>query len=354
MQDETAFEKRFPYRLLPTNLEGVYAVPAPPDDFDPNTASAASLIKHGIPWRRPKPGDPPAFLAAWERVFSRRWLSKGRIVPVMEPVPGRTHELKSPVCREVNGTNSNASWGGCAISGGPSSWNGVTGFWVIPTVSQPPEPQGNEGGWDSSSWIGLDGSIASLSDDVVQAGVDQRVNAAGQPTYTAWFEWFVLPPANNPPGTQLDSKGYPVGWGVGKKNGKYTYIDQVSIPNFPVTAGQTVMCSVMYNGDNSAADIWFANETTGQLVPITLVPPPTASFNGSSAEWIMENPNGGWPTSSLAQFTQVFFNNAFATPPECGFAGLPGNGDTFDVFSNGIQVTTTSVAGTSVTIDFTG
>jgi hypothetical protein len=84
------------------------------------------------------------------------------------------------------------------------------------------------------------------------------------------------------------------------------------------------------------------------------VNPPGASFNGSSAEWIMENPNGGWPTSSLAQFTQVFFNNAFATPPGCGFAGLPGNGDTFDVFSDGIQVTTTSVAGTSVTIDFKG
>ncbi len=180
-------------------------------------------------------------------------------------------------------------------------------------------------------------------------------SAPGQsPTYVAWYEWFVPPPTNLPPGTKVDSAGYPVNWGVGKKGGKYSYIDQVNIPNFPVTAGQTVMCSVTYNGDNSAADIWFANETTGQLVPITLVPPPGASFNGSSTEWIMENPNNGWPTSSLAQFTQLFFNNAFATTPGCGSAGLPSEGDIINLISDGTQVTTTAVAGTSVTIDFSG
>ena len=28
----------------------------------------------GIPWRRPQPGADPTFLAAWKKVFSRRWL----------------------------------------------------------------------------------------------------------------------------------------------------------------------------------------------------------------------------------------------------------------------------------------
>jgi len=175
----------------------------------------------------------------------------------MEPVPARSHELKSPVQRQVDGTYTSSNWGGCAIQGPPSSWNGVPGFWVIPTVSQPPEPQGKEGGWDSSSWTGLDGDFLSPS-NVVQAGVEQKVNAAGQASYVAWFEWFVPPPTNLPPGTQVDSQGYPVAWGVGKPNGKYSYIDQANIPNFPVTAGQTVMCSVTYTADNSAADVAFA------------------------------------------------------------------------------------------------
>jgi len=350
MDDETSFKKQFP-RLTPTNLAGVYATPAPPDDFDPNTASAAALIKHGVPWRRPQPNAHRALTAAWERVFSRRWLSKDRIVPVIEPVPGKSHELKYPVKKEANGTYTSAIWGGCALNGPPASWNGAQGFWTVPTVSQPTEPQGTEGGWDSSSWVGIDGY--NVSSDVLQAGVEQKVNSAGQASYIAWFEWFVPPPTNLPPGTPVDSNGYPLVW-VNSQNGQYQYIYQANIKKFPVAPGQTVLCSLLYTADNSAADLAFANETTGQYFQISLQPPPGANFNGSSVEWIMEDPDSGWPKASLAKFTPVNFTDAFATTIGCESAGLPSNGDILNLVSNGQQLTTTSVDGTSVTIDFIG
>ena len=351
MQDETEFTRHFPYRLVPTNLPGAYATPAPPDDFDPRTASAVSLIKNGVPWRRPQPGDHPALTAAWERLLSRRWLSKDRIVPVLVPVPGKSHELKHPVRKEENGIYSSPFWGGCVLVGQPSNWSAAQGFWTIPTVSQPSEPQGTGGGWDSSSWVGMDGYSVSI--DVVQAGVEQSVNSAGEASYVAWVEWWVPPPTNLPEGTPVDANGYPEAW-VNPKNGKYQYIYQSNIPNFPVTAGQTVTCSILYNGNHTAAQISFANETTGQQFQVNFNPPPGANFNGTTAEWIMEAPNFGWPKSSLPKFTPLNFTDAFATTAGCASAGIPTNGDILNLTANGKQITATSVTSTSVTIDFIG
>jgi hypothetical protein len=67
--DEEAFLQKLPYPVTPTNLKGAYAGVAPPDDFDPNTASPSELIKNGILWRRPTAADPPALREAWHRVF---------------------------------------------------------------------------------------------------------------------------------------------------------------------------------------------------------------------------------------------------------------------------------------------
>jgi hypothetical protein len=349
MKAEKSFKRQIPFQTIPTNLAGVEATLAPPDDFDPNTAEAADLIKHGVLWRRPAPDADPALVAAWKRVFSRRWLSKDRIVPVMEPQPGKSHNLKYPVAKAEDGTYTSPIWGGCGLQGPPSSWNGVQGFWNVPKVSRPSEPQGNLGGWDSSSWVGLDGY--NISNDVLQAGVQQTVNSAGQPAYVAWYEWIVSPPTNLPAGTPVDNNGYPLAW-VGN-GGKYQYIYQTNLPNFKVTAGQSVVASIVYLG-NEKGYVSFANLTTGQHFQLSLLPPPGASFNGSTVEWIMEMPNFGWPNTSLVKFTPVVFTDAFATTIGCGSAGLPANGNILNIVSNGKQLTSGSVNGTTVTIDFVG
>ena len=91
--DEKAFLAKFPYKLQPTNLKGVYITPAPPDTFDPQTASQTEHSKIGLLWRKPDASE-PRLKAAWDKFFSRKWLAKDRIVPEMHPQIGRTHNLK--------------------------------------------------------------------------------------------------------------------------------------------------------------------------------------------------------------------------------------------------------------------
>jgi hypothetical protein len=346
--DEAAFRQKIAYPLVASNLEGVYTSPAPPDGFDPNTASAADLVKNGLLWGRPGPNDNPALIEAWNKVFSRQWPATDRVTPTFEPQPGKTHQLRKPLVKQKDGNYVGGVWSGAGIIGGP--WTGLIGFWNIPTVSK--APQAGTPGWDSSSWIGIDGF--NISNDVLQVGIQQSVSSGGSASYVAWYEWYVPPPASVPPGTPVDSNGYPLSW-VGPK-GKYQYIYQTNF-SIPVTAGQQVYCSVQYVG-KTGGSIYFANETTGKNTSITVAPPPGAAFNGDTVEWIMEDPNGGEPNVALAKFTPVEFTSAiacngsiFGSPPAT--IGNPDTGSTTNIeTSNGTIITKSSVGSFSVTIDF--
>lgn len=330
MFDEAALRQRIPYPLVPTNVKGAYTSPMPPPGFDPQKASAAELVKHGVLWRRPAAGDSPVLMRAWQKIFSRKWLEKDRVTPFLEPQPGKTHVLRKAL-RKVSDQNFlNGAWAGAGIRGG--SWTTVIGFWNVPTVSKPSEAQGNEGGWNSSSWLGIDGfDIGIVSNDVLQAGIEQRVNANGQASYVAWIEWFAPQQAGSPP-----------------------YIFQTNISNFPVSPGQQVYCSVQYVGNNTAGSLYFANETTGQHFSITLAPPPGATFKGNSIEWIMEAPDGGEPNSAIPKFTPVKFTSAIGCGPN-NAVGNPQNGDTANIETvNGKVVTAVKLGNDSVEIDFIG
>src|SRR5215470_12809322 len=179
----SALQQRLPHQLIPTNLDGAFATPAYAKEFDPNTASASELMKHGIFLQRPSREDPPEVQAAWQKVFSKKWLPENRIVPRLETKRGVTHNRRKFI--KTNAGFSSNNWGGGSISG---SWVTAVGTWAVPTVSKPPEGQGKEGGWNSSSWVGIDGAYGS--NDVLQAGVEQRVDGSGNASYVAWFEWF--------------------------------------------------------------------------------------------------------------------------------------------------------------------
>ena len=145
--DEEAFKQKLPYSVVPTNLKGVYSVPAPSDDFDPNTASQSDLIKNGILWRRPTASDPQAVKEAWDKVFSRKWLAKDRVVPVFEQQVGRQHYLRKPLKKAANGSYIGGVWAGAGIfSGGP--YSGVIGYWNVPTVSNASEPKSSSPSYD--------------------------------------------------------------------------------------------------------------------------------------------------------------------------------------------------------------
>lgn len=328
LQDEQAFRKKFPYPLIATNLKGAYSIPAPPDYFDPNTAGSADLIKHGMLWRRPAATDAPALREAWKKAFSRKWLAKDRIVPELEVQVGKTHRLKG--LKKTNGGFTSYAWSGCVVNGSPDSFTSVIGYWVIPTVGVPAEMQGREGGWNSSSWIGIDGYITT--NDVLQAGIEQKVAPSGNATYVAWYEWQV----------------------AGGDVGQFPYIRQTNINNFFVAPGHTIYCSVQYVNNNTAGQIYLANDTTGKQISLTLAPPTGASFNGSSAEWIMEAPDDGEPISALPSFSSVEFTSCLAC--SAAESATPLDGITINIVNpnNNQTLTAVTLGNDTVTIDFIG
>jgi hypothetical protein len=330
--DEPGFIAKHPYKLSTTNLRGVFTTSAPPAGFDLKTASQSDLMKQGLMWRKPAPGDPPQLQAAWDRFTSRQWLEKDRIVPESHPQLGVTHNYRGAAPKkQTDNTYTGQVWAGAGTKTG--KWTSIIGYWTIPTVSAPTEPQGTEGGWNSSSWLGLDGFF--YSNDVLQAGIQQRVISIPPfgitiPIYVAWYEWFA--PA---------------------QSGSPNYIYQTNIANFPVKPGDQVYCSVQYNGTTSGI-ISFANETTGQHFSITLAPPPGANFNGQSCEWIMEAPDGGEPTSSLPKFSSVTFTSALACGPNNATAN-PQSGDIMNISTTGGKIlTSTTVGNDTTTITFVG
>jgi hypothetical protein len=217
-------------------------------------------------------------------------------------------------------------------------WMSALGTWNIPTISQPPEPAGPTGNWDSSSWVGIDG-WGGVSNDVLQAGVEQGLDSDPltpivTPFYVAWFEWFA-------PAQGIFGSGSP------------GYIHQVDIDNFPVAPGQQVYCSVQYINNQTAGSIVFINRKTFQKFSITLAPPPGASFSGSCVEWIMEAPNGGEPFVSVPAFTPIVFNPAY------GFdfhnaVGTPANGFAVNLLRVSQTLTSVAITGEQVTIKFIG
>jgi Peptidase A4 family len=321
-----AFRKALPYEIIPTNLPGAYWSPAPPEDLDLNAVDSKTLIKYGLLWRRPESGDRPSLQAAWKKIFSRKWLAKNRIVPKMEVQFGKTHRIKDLKKAETGYTT--GMWSGGVLQGPPGSFTTAIGYWVIPTVGIPPQPQGYEGGWDSSSWVGIDGFFTT--NDVLQAGIQQSVDGLGNASYVAWYEWFV---ENSDPN-------------------QFPYIYQTNIPNFQVAPGQTIYCSVQYVSNNAAGSLYLGNDTTGEHFSITLAPPTGASFNGSDAEWIMEAPDGGEPFTSLPSFSPVRFTTAAA----CNnlTAANPRNGDFVNIVSGNQTLTAVTLGNDAVTIDFIG
>jgi hypothetical protein len=204
-------------------------------------------------------------------------------------------------------------------------WVLAMGFWTIPTVSEPDEPPGKDGDWESSSWVGIDGYFTN---DVLQAGIEQVVDDDGDTKYVAWYEWYAPEQGDSP-----------------------DYIYQTNIDNFIVAPGEQVFCSVQYTNNLTQGTILLVNQSTGRYFSIALDPPPGAAFAGNSIEWIMEAPDSGEPDTSLPEFTPVIFNPAFGFDIN-GKNGNPQNGFTVDIARNGMVLTLAAIGNDSVRIDY--
>ena len=305
-----------------TSPGGTRAHPLPPDGFDPRAASQLELRRYGLP-PRPDPGVRPELAAVWDEVFSRKL---SYITPVFQPVeelvPGiRRADRPRP---DANGTN--GTWSGTvahAPAGEAFEW--VFGTWNVPEV----EPGGDgPGSWWAATWIGIDGVT-----DVTQIGTMQVSSRAskGRPTMScfAWHEWW--------------SAFAPSPW--------------VAISNFPLSFGDTISGLICLLSPTEAS-FSMINMTSGVHVgfgQIPLTAPPDTTSLENQAEWILERPELSTGQALLPDFSEIYFNSAYAGRG-LDFLAEGGAADTvLNMVENGTTVATTTIESpTLFKIDYTG
>ena len=111
------------------------------------------------------------------------------------------------------------------------SWVGAMGIWQVPKVSAPTTPVGPSGVWQSSSWVGLDGTAGLIpgtsTTDVLQAGISQNyVSSTGQIAYYPWYQWVVA---------DLSVVS------------EFPYVYPIQFTSIPVSPGDEISVVVQYN-----------------------------------------------------------------------------------------------------------
>jgi hypothetical protein len=94
-------------------------------------------------------------------------------------------------------TNQSSNWFGYnqgTLEQGSKQFNAVTGDWTVPTVTQHNAGQAE----NSSDWIGIGGGCVDAACTVgdstlIQTGTEQDVDAAGNASYSAWWELVPAP-----------------------------------------------------------------------------------------------------------------------------------------------------------------
>jgi hypothetical protein len=245
---------------LPTNLPGVTTTAAPPEGFDPLTASDADLAYYGFP---PRPND-SADYESWAKAMAA---SGERIAPILE----ETNIYHGPLRKAPGGdanTSTSSNWSGYvhlgnAKSYGPSSYATVSTNITVPTAQV---ADGTCTGVPdfASGWVGIDGDG---SDDVLQDGIEfDAICDKGEKAtfYSAWIEWF--------PHSE----------------------DRI---NFPIAPGQHFFIEV-WSTSATSGHFFIENVTKGKHTTLSLSAPGKTKLVGNSAEWITERPgvNGGLAT----------------------------------------------------------
>jgi len=147
--------------------------------------------------------------------------------------------------------------------------------------------------------LALDGYIPNGSNDILQVGIAQQVDENNHAFAWAWYEWWL----GNPP------------------DGSPDYVNAQTISGFNVAPGNSILALVSYVGSMAGQvtllnlSQWAEDNYTfgaDNYFNKVLAPPPTADFNGTSAEWIAEDPGGGEPAYTLAAFTPINFTGGLA------------------------------------------
>jgi len=289
----------------PLSLPGTTTIQAPPAGFDPLSASEEELAYHGFP-PRPNQNTEPKAYEHWAKAMKA---SKTRLMPKLEQTtifhgPAKLAKAATSTAVEsrlsgptgtVKNDATSSNWSGYVDFSGATSYGSSSYYFIVNDMVVPyaEHPIGTcSGGWFwGSEWNGIDGWN---SNDVLQAGVEFD-SYCGYPTfsqyYSAWYEW------------------YPNG--------------EVRISNFPVTAGDDIFVEVWHTSPTQGY-AYLVNEDNNQVVEVGFTAPSGTSLIGNSAEWVVERPAVGGSLTTLTNYTEIPFWDAYAYTQVYSFYDIDG------------------------------
>ena len=235
----------------------------PPAFFNPLTASDLELEQWGFP---PRPGvSDVAAYARWEKIVSVK-----RVTPQLTFTNiylGPARNVNFPSIGGANATSQN--WSGYVLDGANGTFKTnetqVSADWNIPSVAQAIGTCNST--WDYSfEWVGFDGWGSS---DVLQAGNEADATCSST-LYSFWYEW------------------YP--------NAETRVSSPVAQP------GDWVAVQVWYTTTSPYGHAYWADYRTGASASVGFNPPSGTTYEGNSAEWIVERPTVSGSLSDLANY----------------------------------------------------
>jgi hypothetical protein len=249
---------------------GVRVFKSPPEQFDPLEASDRELVLYGYP-ARPDREDQPDLYRRWAWIVTRP-------ATVIEPQFAVTNQGHAP--GHKYGLPAGNGWA-ASIAWAPKddAFSFVSGQWNVPNIAAP-----KPGNCICSAWVGIDGAnddpLGRESTDILQAGTTHMGIAFGPAILHASYAWFEWYPA-----------------------------DPVTIPNFPVAAGDTMHCLICVYSPTEAF-IFLLNLTSQVRTSFVKIAPKKVELTGNSAEWVVECPVSS--NMNLARYGDVYFDNCLA------------------------------------------
>ncbi len=266
---------------MPEKTVGPYKVrtyPVPPTGFDPFSATAADLQRHGLPRRPDAETEAQASLTWMKAMHHYRDRKFTHVVPEFKEHPERVHGPNQRTAEASRGlmdaTSSN--WSGAVAFVNPAKdpfvW--ITGEWTVPNAYSP--TPGNGETYYLSAWLGIDGDG---SPDVLQAGTATQVTGASKAVCYAWMEWY----------PQFE----------------------VEISNFPFAPGDSASLLICSTGPTTAS-FTFTNLTSLLVTSFKLTAPAGTTLIGNCAEAVLERPGVGGKLAELPRYGENLFNSVSA------------------------------------------
>ena len=216
---------------------------SPPSGWDAVNATDQELSRYGYPPRPSNEND----LVEWKKIASGKWFK-----PEFEIDKSVEHPGEGVV---RNSTQIYSSMWSGVIKDPGSVRSRVAGYWRQPyataaTTSRPAF---------SSQWIGLGGYNENV---IIQAGTESNIYTDSSGGYDVWYEII---------GTNITE-------------------DQINIPNFPHSPGDTYYADISFSKGNNGTASFYILDCDTESVTSFNVSNIQYNYDLTSAEWIFERP----------------------------------------------------------------